>query len=213
MASSDNLASLEPWLFRFAFSSNPWFSDADILTKSAPAPAGSGAGISPSDGSSLYDIPSDFVSPSPTPNTPFGSGSDPDPETAASKRAGPGPASAGRVGKRKPRPPKKNPTTYITADAANFRQMVQQVTGVRFPEAAQIPSAAAHVLKPKPQRIAGAGFGGRILGRLPTLDTSAFLFGSAGASVAEIGCDGGGVAGLGFDDVSCFPTLDSWKAL
>lgn len=210
MASSDNLASLEPWLFRSTFPSNPWISDAEILTKSA----GSGAGISPPDDTSLYDILSAVVDPIPTQDTRIGSGSGSEPETVASKRAGPGPGPAsGRVGKRKPRASKKNPTTYITADAANFRQMVQQVTGVRFPEAAQIPSAAAHVLKPEPQRIAGVGFGGRIQGRLPTLDTSAFMVGLAGASAPEIGCDGGGVAGLGFDDVACFPTLDSWKAL
>lgn len=38
-------------------------------------------------------------------------------------------AAAGRVAKRKPRPTKRTSTTFIAADPANFRQMVQQVTG------------------------------------------------------------------------------------
>ncbi|KAH1039737.1 hypothetical protein J1N35_041480 [Gossypium stocksii] len=51
---------------------------------------------------------------------------------------------------------------FIKADVANFRQMVQQVTGVHFCNAQMSLSL---ILKPEHQR----------LGYLPTLDTSAFL--------------------------------------
>ncbi|KAF0936168.1 hypothetical protein E2562_038983 [Oryza meyeriana var. granulata] len=42
-----------------------------------------------------------------------------------------GPAGGGRVGKRRPRPSKRAPTTYISTDTATFRLMVQQVTGAQ----------------------------------------------------------------------------------
>ncbi|KAL2545112.1 VQ motif-containing protein motif-containing protein [Forsythia ovata] len=41
-------------------------------------------------------------------------------------------AVSGRITKRKSRALKRGTTTFITPDLANFRQMVQQVTGVRF---------------------------------------------------------------------------------
>lgn len=252
MASSDNLASLEPWLFRPAFPADPWFSDAfardtDALTRALTNSMAAPAGLSPGD-KVLFDVLNSVVSsPSPNPETPraagqsitiSGSGSGSDLDTA-SKRSGrrgaPGPV-AGKAGKRKSRASKKSPTTFITADAENFRQMVQQVTGgVRFSEA-RVPSMLAPILKPEAQRL---GAGGRIHGCLPTLDTSAFLLehhqqvvadggGSAepqtdpAAATAfslpsggEIGFDGGadGTGGLDFGSFSCFPTLDSWEVV
>ncbi|KAM3392270.1 hypothetical protein ACQJBY_013418 [Aegilops geniculata] len=59
------------------------------------------------------------------PSTPIGA--------ATNKRRvglGPNAAGAGRAGKRRARPSKRAPTTYISTDPANFRLMVQHVTGV-----------------------------------------------------------------------------------
>ncbi|GAB4851806.1 hypothetical protein Ancab_031205 [Ancistrocladus abbreviatus] len=92
----------------------------------------------------------------------------------------------GKAMKRKSRPSKRSPTTFITTDAADFRRMVQQVTGAKYLNG-QMPTAS--VLKPEPKRLisgAGAGAGGGGGGGgyvnvlhgfvLPTtLDTSAFL--------------------------------------
>lgn len=139
----------------------------------------------------------------------FGSGPEAD---SNPKRTIPGPAT-GRVGKRKPRPSKKSSTTFITADAANFRQMVQEVTGVQLPPPTGRFGTPASIVRPEPQRLAA---GGLMHGLLPTLDTSAFLldrhdrlYGSPAvlqrAPAREIGGDGGG-----FD---CFPTLESWKVM
>ncbi|EEE52694.1 hypothetical protein OsJ_35091 [Oryza sativa Japonica Group] len=38
-----------------------------------------------------------------------------------------------RIAKRRPRPSRRLPTTYISADPANFRRMVHQVTGADVP--------------------------------------------------------------------------------
>ncbi|XP_072996125.1 calmodulin-binding protein 25-like [Typha latifolia] len=77
------------------------------------------------------------------------------------------PRATGRVSKRKPRPSKRLPTTYIVADPANFREMVQHVTGVRAddPEAPVEPA-----VEPEAKRVetAESCF-------VPTLDTSALL--------------------------------------
>ncbi|MQK22112.1 VQ motif-containing protein, partial [Escherichia coli] len=67
------------------------------------------------------------------PTTPTVSGLS-DQESAPRRRGAVAPAGAtGKVSKRKSRASKRSQTTFITADPANFRQMVQQVTGVRFP--------------------------------------------------------------------------------
>jgi hypothetical protein len=146
------------------------------------------------------------------------------------------PGATGKVSKRKSRASKRSQTTFITADPANFRQMVQQVTGVRFgnSQVSMVP-----VLKPEPQRP-----GGRLLvgsGYLPTLDTSAFLLdhhqqqlqhhvvtGSTSGSstgpdfgpgpnlftqpmVGDVGVHSS--SGLDFGTFSSFPTLESWKVV
>ncbi|CAL4995782.1 unnamed protein product [Urochloa decumbens] len=121
---------------------------------------------------------------------------------------------ARRVSKRRPRPSRKLPTTYITADPASFRRMVHQVTGaddLPLP----VPPPAEAPCRPAPSR-AGA------MNMLPTLDTSAFLLGGAprveatstglppaapvlvqvqAAEATTSTCGGG------------FPTLDSWDPL
>ncbi|KAJ6831511.1 putative calmodulin-binding protein 25 [Iris pallida] len=151
-----------------------------------------------------------------------------------SNRADPATAITGKVSKRKSRASKKSPTTYINADPANFRQMVQQVTGgVRF------PLDPVLLLKPEPQRAAAGGLSHHRAGAvLPTLDTSALLmrdadaasfssaFSGAAGGYAPVGPaegDAGSVSGsrsgsgsgsaYGFDAFSSFPTLESWGGM
>ncbi|KAF8707198.1 hypothetical protein HU200_030445 [Digitaria exilis] len=80
------------------------------------------------------------------------------------------PAAARRdSNKRRPRPSRKLPTTYIAADPASFRHMVHHVTGAHDDHLLPVPPPPP---RPAPSRAAG----GLRPGALPTLDTSAFLF-------------------------------------
>ncbi|KAA8517876.1 hypothetical protein F0562_015335 [Nyssa sinensis] len=170
MTSSENLASLDPWTFRPTFADS-WISetfarDTETITKALQKSISN---------HSETIISSDALSPffnlvkteTTTAQTPSVSGSDAEP--AAPKRRNPIPVtnSTGKTTKRKSRASKRTTTTFITADPANFRQMVQQVTGVRFSNGL-LP--VAPLLKPEPQRPVN-----RLQGCLPTLDTSAFL--------------------------------------
>lgn len=199
---------------------------------------------------SLSSTPSDAISPflslvktdssaaaaPATPTVSSLSGSDQD---SAPKRHRVAAAASGKISKRKSRASKRSQTTFITADPANFRQMVQQVTGVRF----GVGSMAPAVLKPEPQRAVGFAGGARLpaagSGCLPTLDTSAFLLdhhlhhqvvgpdsaagdGPGGPGPLQFGQHVGALdeasslasaAGLDFETFSSFPTLESWKVM
>ncbi|KAM3273922.1 hypothetical protein ACQJBY_043227 [Aegilops geniculata] len=130
---------------------------------------------------------------------------------------------ARRVARRRPRPSRRLPTTYISADPAEFRRMVHQVTGadeLLLPPAQQ--QAEGALLPALAARVAPSSAGGALL--LPTLDTSAFLLGACKArpSTARTGAmpapapRGGS---LPLDSTSgggsnCgFPTLESWDLL
>ncbi|KAL6988564.1 hypothetical protein U1Q18_014316 [Sarracenia purpurea var. burkii] len=223
MTSSDNLASIEPWAFRSPFADS-WISEAfaqdtETLTKAlqkslsnhADAVAAPRAVVSP-----FFNLAKSEL---PAAGTQTQSGSASDPETLTSKRRT-AVSVNGKPTKRKSRASKRTTTTFITADPANFRQMVQQVTGVRFGGNNELLPIAA-VVKPEPQRLAN-----RMQGCLPTLDTSAFLLEMAGPTAsAEAGAPpssmaipppalvGDGGAGLDFESFSCFPTLESWKVM
>ncbi|KAE8658821.1 Peroxisomal membrane 22 kDa family protein isoform 1 [Hibiscus syriacus] len=129
----------------------------------------------------------------------------PAPEASPKRQrfSNPPPPPTGKVSKLKPRASKRSQTTFIMADPANFRQMVQQVTGVRFGDG-QMP--VSPLLKLEPQRlgnrlpnVAGPGF-------LPTLDTSAVLLDHQQPfSGAVVG------SSLDCEIFPSFPTLDSWK--
>lgn len=217
---SDNLATIEtPWAFRSAFQ-NSWICEAfdrdtEALTKALQKSIASEAATSapaPDD--------SDLLTVVKTGTTSSSSGGGSEPETASKRTITRNvPPPNGKITKRKSRASKRSPTTFITADPANFRQMVQQVTGVRF-AAGQIPVGS--VLKPEPHR-GPIGVVNRLQAGclLPTLDTSAFLlehlqqvgppqsslgFGPPAVQVAE-----GGGPRLDFDGFSSFPTLESWK--
>lgn len=216
MTSSENL---EPWNFRPTLADS-WLSEAfardtDTLTRALQKSLSDNSDFVTGD-DAFYPL-LNMVKPETTSSlqTPSVSGSDP--ETPAAKRRNG--VSNGKITKRKSRASKRSTTTFITADPANFRQMVQQVTGVKF-GAGQLPVSA--VLKPEPQRTFN-----RFQGCLPTLDTSAFLLdhhqqvaGPTSTAIAQPGmgytqpglvAEGG--AGFDFESLSGFPTLESWKVM
>ena len=184
MASSDNLGCFDAWAFR-PMLPDSWISDTETLTKALQKSLynttflTSGVDDSLSETLTVNSINPLLPSPDSTlpPTTPTGSsfsGSEPDtapskPHNKTNKSISVG-GPSGKVSKRKSRASKRTQTTFITADPANFRQMVQQVTGVRLGNS---QGAVVPVLKPEPQRasnrLQGSG------GYLPTLDTSAFL--------------------------------------
>jgi hypothetical protein len=260
MASSENLASLEPWnmMFRPNFPDfwlpEAYARDTETLTKALQKSLFNNIDDTPTDtntddnSTNSFSMNETFSSNSfnpftslietapPTPTASNVSGSDPETAGATKRQRNLVPGATGKVSKRKTRASKRSQTTFITADPANFRQMVQQVTGVRFgnSQVSMVP-----VLKPEPQRP-----GGRLLvgsGYLPTLDTSAFLLdhhqqqlqhhvvtGSTSGSstgpdfgpgpnlftqpmVGDVGVHSS--SGLDFGTFSSFPTLESWKVV
>ncbi|KAL1314121.1 hypothetical protein HN51_040903 [Arachis hypogaea] len=236
MASSENL--IESWAFRPAL--DTWFADyiardAETLTKALQKSISGDDVLSPFIASPKPDATTAAAS---TP-TVSGISAGSDQESAPKRRGSTLPPATGRVTKRKSRASKRSQTTFITADPANFRQMVQQVTGVRFGGGAAADIAMAPVLKPEPQRLVSGGGGRFPAGAaclLPTLDTSAFLLdhhqqqvvgpnsGSAGPGVSVSGplpfsqpmglVDASPSLGSAdFDTFSSFPTLESWKVM
>ncbi|XP_004493311.1 calmodulin-binding protein 25 [Cicer arietinum] len=239
MTSSENFASIEPWMFRSAMG-DTWLADyiardAETLTKALQK----SFSATPEDARSPFlnlvntDSATTTITATPTPTVSSLSGSDQD---SAPKRQR---VAAGKIPRRKSRASKRSQTTFITADPANFRQMVQQVTGVRFGAGSNV--SMAPVMKPEPHRAVGFT-GGRLpsagAGYLPTLDTSAFLLDQHGQHQQQtmvgsnsaandgpgeisglgqlsfgqpIDDDAGfGSAGLDFETFSsCFPTLES----
>ncbi|KAK3014387.1 hypothetical protein RJ639_008980 [Escallonia herrerae] len=217
MASSENLATMEPWTFRPTFT-HSWISEAfardtETLTKALQKSLSSPSDTITDTMAPFFNLPkSETVSG----QTPSGSGSEPETPAPRRRNALTGTA-GGKVTKRKSRASKRTTTTFIQADPANFRQMVQQVTGVRFGNGQQ---PVGSVFKPEPQR----GFN-RLQGCLPTLDTSAFLLdhhqqvvGSGSAvqprvSVQPWAMVGDGGAGFDLESFPSFPTLESWKVM
>ncbi|KAK9671276.1 hypothetical protein RND81_12G018800 [Saponaria officinalis] len=224
MATSDNMGSIETWAFRPTFETS-WFSEAfardtEALTEALTQSLSYG---SDERNVSISETPSMF----PVQSVSSSGGSDPevDPETVSVSKRPPRNGVVRKIAKRKSRASKRSTTTFITADPANFREMVQQVTGVGV--------GSSQILKPEPQR-AGVGLGPGVVARLqgvgnggymlPTLDTSAFLLdhrqqvvgpGSVGGGAQGFGPSAGEVGGPGFDfdGFSCFPTLESWKVM
>ncbi|XP_019186901.1 PREDICTED: calmodulin-binding protein 25-like [Ipomoea nil] len=233
MASSENLMAMEPWgVFRPGFV-DPWFADVfsgetealtKVLQKSmSDAPVAAAPPV--------FKAEEMLVVGTPSASGPTVSGGSEN-ETAGSKRRSVGGGAAnGKMKKRKSRAAKRSTTTYITADAAHFRQMVQQVTGFKF--GGHLP--VAPILKPEPQRAvqrlqpSGAC--------LPTLDTSAFLLDQTKPQPqtvdpttatpllqppatlisppppprmeADVSC----ASAFDLDFFSSFPTLESWKTV
>ncbi|KAG8367785.1 hypothetical protein BUALT_Bualt16G0108900 [Buddleja alternifolia] len=211
MAYSDNLMTMEqPWMFRSTFS-DAWTSDfftkeTEMLTKalqtSIASTTSSNGDVSAAETfDSLYSKPE--ISPVQTPTISGASEN----EVSASKHRRSLPPS-GRVAKRKPRASKRAATTtFFTADPANFRQMVQEVTGVNFGRF-NGRFAVAPVLNGEDRTAANLLQCG---GGLPTFDSSEFLL--DGGNLSPVMANGGAaVAEHYFDSFCSFPTLESWKA-
>ncbi|VVB05931.1 unnamed protein product [Arabis nemorensis] len=242
MASSEGLTSVEPWSFRQSFNIDSWllpdpFShDTDLLAKALHRSISSTCTTTtdPLSPSAFFDsaaVFSDLSPPQTLSNVSFGS----DPEIAAAcgvgmkrKRNGTG----GKPAKRRSRvSTKKSQTTFITADAANFRQMVQQVTGAKFIGSSH--GIFSPIVKPEPHRLASRIPPSGTMDRLPTLDTSSFLsnhrqenlvtdLGSVSVPVssfhqssaaAKTTVDVGGGSAVELDSYPSFPTLESWKVM
>ncbi|KAJ0245846.1 hypothetical protein HA466_0182520 [Hirschfeldia incana] len=236
MASSDGLASVEPWSFRQSFNIDSWLlpdHDSDILAKALHRSISTSTPTTdPFSPSAYFDSAaavSDLSPPQTLSNVSFVS--DPDISGvggAKRKRGGPG-VSGDKPAKRRSRvSTKKSQTTFITADAANFRQMVQQITGAKFVGGSS-HGIFSPVVKPEPHRLAS-----RLpppsssSSAVPTLDTSSFLsshhqenmvndfsYISAPVSTAatvKSGLGGGG-GGSAVELDSYFPTLESWKVM
>ncbi|KAF6151884.1 hypothetical protein GIB67_010458 [Kingdonia uniflora] len=216
----DNSTSFEPWGYRSTVFSDPWMSDAflrdtDTLTKALQQSLCN-------NNNQLSPDHLTFVKPEPSPTA---SGSDPD---SSLKRI-----TTGRVSKRKSRASKRTPTTFITADPANFRQMVQQVTGIRFGNS-HVP-VGVPILKPEPQRFQNNYDYNSSCCLLPTLDTSAFLLNNNNNNNGiAVGPTVGAAAAAATNSNNCFsfshveeeggfdfdttvfqsfPTLESWRVM
>ncbi|XP_073062282.1 calmodulin-binding protein 25-like [Primulina eburnea] len=160
---------------------------------------------------SLFAIPE--MTPVTTPTVSGGSENE-----ALTTKQRPSIAPTGRITKRKPRASKRATTTFITADPSNFRQMVQQVTGVNFGGLnGNLPFPP--LLKPEPYRLMSRVNPGM---DLTAVDPSAFILDGAGGSLVShlapppsSTADGGAAAGTGldFDSFCGFPTLESWKVM
>ncbi|KAK9156567.1 hypothetical protein Scep_003141 [Stephania cephalantha] len=123
------------------------------------------------------DLPEMESLPAPASASASTSGSDPESLSPANRRQSVlSSVSNRKIAKRKSRGAKRSSTTFIAADPANFRQMVQQVTGKRFADggnaAAAAAAAAAEVLRPAAHRPSEWMLQSC---HLPTLDTSALL--------------------------------------
>lgn len=219
---ADNCSSLETWSFHSAFTdfSEDFSHETETLTRALQMSLSADADVLAAVvASAAGGGPPFLVKPDPA-----ASHSASDAEAAPKRVRNPalGPA-AGKMSKRKSRASKRSTTTYITADPANFRQMVQQVTGIRF--------AGAHedaVLRPEPQRPGGAGAGAARVSPLqgsclPTLDTSSFLLDRAAWTPAPSPPSHGSSFGSPASEPAavfelearfpCFPTLESWGVM
>ncbi|XP_010542026.1 PREDICTED: calmodulin-binding protein 25-like [Tarenaya hassleriana] len=238
MASSDGLASVEPWSLRQSFGVDSWlfpeskFSrDSDLLTialhKSISTVQNHDTFLLPPDPLS----PTAFLgspavsSPSPAPVSTLSNVSDPDSSFGTKRKRKGAPAGvAGKPPKRRSRPSKKSQTTFITADPANFRQMVQQVTGAKFISSSH--NILVPIVKPEPHKRANELSPDRsVVPMLDSIDTSAFLSNHDQKNLAVAGENGfsGGGAGSWSSPITSiqssaaeldnYPTLESWKVM
>ncbi|PKU76086.1 calmodulin-binding protein 25-like [Dendrobium catenatum] len=194
---ADNSSSIDAWAYRPVFAdSASWITDAfvrenEVLTKALQISLSDDSSASETLSSAAY-LP-------------------PQPPLMAPSRNPISCSPAKKITKRKSRASKRSPTTYINADPANFRRMVQEVTGIRLGEGGMPVEA---VVRPEPQR-SGMGRAGQAQGYLPTLDTSALLLDRAGiVGPASAGCGSFGPVVdspvFDFEPFPIFPTLESW---
>ncbi|KAJ1297380.1 hypothetical protein BS78_01G371200 [Paspalum vaginatum] len=140
------------------------------------------------------------AAPEPPPPEPAATAGDYATAAAPSARCRLGPA-GGHAGKRRrPRPSKRAPTTYIRTDAATFRVMVQRVTGA---------DEADLQLQ---QQDAGLGLGLGLV--LPQLGVEQFLPAAGHAAYATVAPTMmAAPAAEQQQPPPLFPTLDSWNVM
>ncbi|XP_010904735.1 calmodulin-binding protein 25-like [Elaeis guineensis] len=205
---SENCAAADSTYYRPPFPdswiSNTFARETEALTKALQISLSATDSLSSSSSSSFL---LDLIKPEPTALAPY-------PDTGLKRAA---PPATGRISKRKSRGSKRCPTTYINADPANFRQMVQQVTGVRVVDA-NLP--VEPVSEPEPQRAGGSRSGLEPpQSCLPTLDTSAVLLDRTwvvGPETETLGSSGpavDGPVGYELEPFPTFPTLESWGVM
>ncbi|CAN6289610.1 unnamed protein product [Urochloa humidicola] len=131
-----------------------------------------------------------------------GGGASPSPSPAARCRLGPAGGHAGK--RRRPRPSKRAPTTYISTDASTFRAMVQRVTGADDDEAA---AGGLPLLQQHQQD--GLGL------LLPHLGVGVeqFLHAGPAAAAAYAATMASPAAAAAEQQQPLFPTLDSWNVM
>ncbi|XP_066351578.1 calmodulin-binding protein 25-like [Miscanthus floridulus] len=125
----------------------------------------------------------------------------PSPSSSARCRLGPAGGHGGK--RRRPRPSKRAPTTYISTDAATFRAMVQRVTG----------ADEADLLQP-PQQQQDGGLGIGLF--LPHLGVEQFLLAAGHAphvAAAAAPYATATPAAAAAEQQPLFPTLDSWNVM
>ncbi|KAG2552335.1 uncharacterized protein LOC120652554 [Panicum virgatum] len=121
------------------------------------------------------------------------------PTSPARCRLGPAGGHAGK--RRRPRPSKRAPTTYISTDAATFRVMVQRVTG----------ADESDLLLQQQEDGAGAGLGLGLL--LPQLGIEQFLQAGPAAHAAAAAAYTTAAPPAPAEQQPLFPTLDSWNVM
>ncbi|XP_052175151.1 calmodulin-binding protein 25 [Diospyros lotus] len=243
MASSNSLGSsggsLEPWAFRSGPLADSWVLEALARDTEASFTKALQDSITGSQAQAVAAAPV-FSAFGGATGSPRGSASDAEGMGSKRRRSDTDtPVSGAKRTKRKSKRSSTTTTTFIAADPTNFRQMVQQVTGVRFGGNAPEQVAPPMVVKPEPQRPAAK----RVLNGsycLPTLDTSAFVLdhhqqyeyeyqyqyqqpqvtkgeapsevvGATEGDQAILLADGG--IGFDFDSFSSFPTLESGRVM
>lgn len=107
-------------------------------------------------------------------------------------------SATGKVSKRRSRAANKTPITFLNADPANFRAMVQQVTGVPInPNATRLWSSSTAgvgmpgLVRPEPKRASSStaavtATASAAIQGLPTLDTSAIFIAACGGAPANL---------------------------
>ncbi|BAH92129.1 calmodulin-binding protein 25 [Oryza sativa Japonica Group] len=117
-----------------------------------------------------------------------------------------GPAGGGRAGKRRPRPSKRAPTTYISTDAATFRIMVQQVTGAQVEP--QDDACLGLLMPPPPFDVVDPA-------ALLPADTAACAGAAHVATCVPhpLHAAAAAAAAVAAPEQPCFPTLDSWNVM
>lgn len=224
MASSDNFMTMDSWFLRPNFADS-WLSESfsrenQTITNALQKSFSNDTNNHSGDAFNYFCHPETAQ----THNSAVSGGSETETVVSKGRSNGVIGLNGGKITKRKPRKSKRSTTTYISADPANFRRMVQQVTGARIDGNFQLPFSPTINSAPlqDSNRMESVC--------LPTLDTSAYLLGPTNqkhagpvsapvaftapplaAPLPEAVAVGGSDDGFDFESYCNFPILDSWE--